>query len=97
LLGIYNEDKALYLDWFKKRDTIRSNEKNLIGLLINSRLGVTKEREKQLWEDTSSRYLGQSKYASLLATKDIWPTPDIGVQPRKPRTSSTPLIFLQGD
>jgi pimeloyl-ACP methyl ester carboxylesterase len=97
LLWIYNEDKALYLDWFKNRYTIRSNQKNLIGLLINSSLSVTKERENQLWADTASRYLGQSKFASLLATKDIWPTLDIGDELRKPVTSRIPVIFLQGD
>jgi len=97
LLWIYNEDKALYLDWFVNRYTIRSNQKNLIGLLINSSLSVTKERENQLWADTASRYLGQSKFASLLATKDIWPTLDIGDELRKPVTSRIPVIFLQGD
>jgi pimeloyl-ACP methyl ester carboxylesterase len=97
LLWIYNEDKALYLDWFKNRYTIRSNQKKLIGLLINSSLSVTKERENQLWADTASRYLGQNKFASLLATKDIWPTPDIGDELRKPVKSDIPVVFLQGD
>jgi pimeloyl-ACP methyl ester carboxylesterase len=97
LLWIYNEDKALYSDWFKNRYTIRSNQKTLIGPLINSSLSVTKERENQLWADTASRYLGQSKFASLLATTDIWPTPDVGDKLRKPVTSNIPIIFLQGD
>lgn len=97
LLWIYNENKALYLDWFKTRYTIRSNQKNLIVPLINSSLGVTKERENQLWADTASQYLGQNKFASLLATKDIWPTPDIGDELRKPVKSDIPVVFLQGD
>jgi pimeloyl-ACP methyl ester carboxylesterase len=97
LLWIYNDNKELYLDWFKKYYAIRSNQKKLIGLLINSSLGVTKERENQLWADTASRYLGQNKFASLLATKDIWPTPDIGDELRKPVKSNIPVVFLQGD
>lgn len=97
LLWIYNGNKDLYTDWFKNRYTIRSNKKKLIGLLINSSLGVTQEREKQLWSDTASRYLGQTKFASLLATKEIWPTPDIGDELRKPVKSDIPVIFLQGD
>lgn len=97
LLWIYNEDKALYSDWFKKRYTIGSNQKKLIGPLINSSLGVTKERENQLWADTAARYLGQSKFASLIATKYIWPTPDIGDELRKPVTSNIPVVFIQGD
>lgn len=97
LLWLYNDDKALYLDWFANRYTIRSNQKKLIGPLINSSLSVTKERENQLWADPASRYLGQSKFASLLATKDIWPTPDVGDELRKPVKSNIPVVFLQGD
>jgi pimeloyl-ACP methyl ester carboxylesterase len=97
LLWIYNDNKDLYLDFFKNYYAIRSNEKKLIGLLINSSLGVTKERADQLWADTASQYLGQSKFASLLATRDIWPTPDIGDDLRIPIKSDIPVVFLQGD
>lgn len=97
LIWIHNDNKDLYLDWFKKRYYTGTFQKKLIGLLINSSLGVTKERENQLWADTASRYIGQSKFASLLATKEIWPTPDIGDELRKPVKCDIPVVFLQGD
>ncbi len=70
---------------------------SLIGPLIDSSLGVTPERRHQLWTDPAVRYVGRDNFASYLATADLWPSPDVGDDFRRPELCEIPVVFAQGD
>ncbi len=69
----------------------------LIGPLIDSSLGVTPERRHQLWTDPAIRYLGRDNFSAYLATADIWPSPDMGDDFRRPVLCNIPVVFAQGN
>jgi pimeloyl-ACP methyl ester carboxylesterase len=75
----------------------RQSRMTLIGPLIDSSLGVTPERRYQLWTDPATRYLGRRNFAPYLATADIWPSPDVGDDFRRPVLCEIPVVFAQGD
>ena len=97
LLWIYNDDTELYTPYFKNVYSFKSAQKKLLNSLVNSSLGITEEREMKLRADTASRYISQASWAKLIATQDIWPTPDVGDSIRIPVQSDIPVVFVQGD
>lgn len=70
---------------------------DLIGYLIDTSLGVTRERQEQLWHDPATRYISRRNFAPGLATAPIWPTPDVGDRLRNPIQSEIPVVLAQGD
>ncbi len=71
----------------------------LIYPLIDSGIAVTEERRQQLLNDPATRYVSRntSNFASLEATADIWPSPDVGDDFRNPVESDIPVVFVHGD
>ena len=65
--------------------------------LIDSSTGVTAHRREQLWNDPDVRYVSRSNFAFLLATADIWPSPDLGDEFRNPIELDIPVVFIHGD
>ena len=69
----------------------------LIGVLIDTSLGVTAARRHQLWTDAATRFLGRDNFASYLATAEMWPSLDVGDKFRTPELCNIPVVFAQGD
>jgi pimeloyl-ACP methyl ester carboxylesterase len=82
--------------WARLRQRMRGTGV-LIHPLIDSSLGVTRERRDKLWNDPAVRYLSRKNFAFLLATSDIWPTADVGDEFREPQRSEIPVVFVNGD
>ncbi len=70
---------------------------SLIGPLIDSSLGVTEARRRQLWHDPATRYIGRDNFSRYLATAEFWPSPDVGDDFRTPVLCDIPVVFVQGD
>lgn len=65
--------------------------------LIDSSTGVTADRRAKLLNDPAVRYVSRSNFAKLLATADIWPSPDLGDEFRNPVQCDIPVVFIHGD
>lgn len=85
-----------YSGW-RSRRSHRIVPRTLIQPLIDSSLGVTEKRRKRLWSDPAVRYISRSNFAPLLATAEIWPSPDVGDDFRKPILCDVPVVFVNGD
>jgi pimeloyl-ACP methyl ester carboxylesterase len=75
----------------------RQVENPLLGVLIDTSLGVTPRREHLLRTDVGTEILGQWNFDSYLATADIWPSPDVGDEFRTEVVSRIPVVFTHGD
>lgn len=69
----------------------------IIGPLIDTSLGVTPERLKQLNSDPACEFLGKWNWTSYIASAGIWPTPDVGDDFRNPVQTPIPIILMHGD
>ena len=65
--------------------------------LIDSSTGITAERREKLLKDAAIRYVSRRNFAKLLATADIWPSPDLGDEFRNPIPCDIPVVFIHGD
>ena len=75
----------------------RQNELRLVGPLIDTSLGVTPGRERQLRSDPATAFLGQWNWDGYIASADIWPSADVGDDFRTPVVTPISVIFAQGD
>jgi pimeloyl-ACP methyl ester carboxylesterase len=75
----------------------RASPVKLIGPLADSSLGVTADREHQMRTDPALDLLGSWNFEANLVSAPDWPTPDMGDTVRRPRVTSTPVIFVHGD
>ena len=82
--------------WARPRGRAWGNAELLLHL-IDSSLGVTPERREKLWNDPAIRYLSRKGFAPLIATADIWPSPDVGDEFRTPIKCDIPIVFVNGD
>ena len=69
----------------------------LIYSLMDSSLGVTADRKEELLNDPANRYVSPSEIMKMLATADIWPSPDVGDEFRRPVECDVPVLFVHGD
>ncbi|MBN37162.1 MAG: hypothetical protein CMI29_01730 [Opitutae bacterium] len=76
---------------------LRVLPRTLLQPLIDSSLGTTEKRRWKLWNDPATRYLSRSNFAPLLATAEIWPSPDVGDDFRIPVRCEVPVVFVNGD
>jgi pimeloyl-ACP methyl ester carboxylesterase len=65
--------------------------------LIDSSLGVSAARGRRLASDPAIRVLGRWGFAVHQATRDAWPSRDLGDDLRRFVTSPIPLVMVQGD
>jgi len=87
-----------YEAWGKDAITDRASEKrSLINPLINIGLDMSAERKALLQTDSALPIIGGWNFASYLATKGEWATPDPGDAFRRPVRDPTPVLFVQGD
>ena len=97
LLSLYHERYDAWAATVLGKRRRRQDELKLIGPLIDTSLGVTPKRERQLRGDPATEFLGQWNWDSYIATAEIWPSPDVGDNFRTPVKTSIPVIFIQGD
>ena len=77
--------------------TLHVVPRTLLQPLVDSSLGATQLRRDKLWNDPAVRYLSRSNFAPLMATADIWPSPDVGDAFRTPVRCDVPVVFVNGD
>ena len=82
--------------WANPR-VLRVLPRTLLQPLIDSSLGTTPQRRRKLWNDPAVRYLSRSNFAPLMATAEIWPSPDVGDAFRTPVRCDIPTVFVNGD
>jgi pimeloyl-ACP methyl ester carboxylesterase len=92
----YRHYDAWALSVLKMRHTHQGTLR-LIGPLIDTSLGVSAKRERELKSDPGARFLGQWNWDSYIASADIWPSPDVGDDFRVAIKNPIPIIFAQGD
>ncbi|WP_331645327.1 alpha/beta hydrolase [Luteibacter sp.] len=95
MLAIYH---GHYEAW--ARETLENRSAapvTLIGPLADSSLGATPERTYLLRTDPAVDLLGTWNYEANFASADLWPTPDMGDDVRRPRVTATPVVFVHGD
>ncbi|MBI3828592.1 MAG: alpha/beta fold hydrolase [Planctomycetes bacterium] len=97
ILSLYHEHYAAWALAVAGRRRSRSMEQKLVGPAIDTSLGVTPEREKQLRTDPATEFLGQWNWDAYIASAEIWPSPDVGNDFRIPVETSVPVVFAQGD
>ena len=97
ILSLYYEHYDAWAASVLAKRRSHANNMRLIGPLIDTSLGVTPKREKQLRTDPATEYLGQWNFDACLATADIWPTADVGDDFRTPVETPIPVLFLHGD
>ena len=97
LLSLYHQHYDAWALSVIGRRRAHQAEQKMIGPLIDTSLGVTPEREKQLRSDPATEFLGQWNWDAYIASKDIWPTDDVGDDFRTPVKTEIPVLFLQGD
>lgn len=95
ILAFYYGHHESWIEKFSQSQT--PEEVRLVGPLIDSSLGVTPSRRYRLWTDPATRFLGRGNFAAYLATADIWPSPDVGDDFRRPAVNDIPAVFAQGD
>jgi pimeloyl-ACP methyl ester carboxylesterase len=87
-----------YEAWGRDAIADRAAEKrSLINPLINIGLDMSAERKALLQNDPALPIIGSWNFASYLATKGEWATPDAGDTFRRPVRDLTPVLFVQGD
>ena len=95
ILSLFHEH---YEDWapavLKRR--LYPEDTKLIGPLIDTALGYTAERERQLRSDPAREFVGEWNWHAYTATKDIWPTADVGDDFRLPKECPIPVLFHHG-
>jgi pimeloyl-ACP methyl ester carboxylesterase len=97
LLSLYYQHyDAWALSVLKQRHS-RPGTLRLVGPLIDTSLGVTPARERELRNDPATQFFGQWNWDAYIASADIWPTPDVGDDFRVPVKNPVPIIFAQGD
>lgn len=69
----------------------------LIGPLIDTSLGVTPQRLRQLRADPALTWIGNGGFEPYLAAAGAWPTPDLGNEFRGMAPSATPVMLVHGD
>ncbi|NID15035.1 alpha/beta hydrolase [Luteibacter yeojuensis] len=87
-----------YDEW--ARDSIgwrAAEDRSLINPLVNIGLDMSAERKDLLWTDPALPIVGGWNFASYLATKGEWATPDPGDAFRHAVQDPTPILFVQGD
>ena len=87
-----------YEDW--AQDVARERQAEtvkLIGPLIDTSLGITPQRLRQLRSDPAAAWIGRSGFAPYLAAADAWPTPDMGDVFRTMTPSPIPVLLVHGD
>ncbi|MDI1475478.1 alpha/beta fold hydrolase [Polyangium sp. y55x31] len=75
----------------------QATKTKLIGPLIDSSLGVTAARERQLRTDPAVEMLGTWNFESNIASAPDWPTRDMGDVLREPAPCPIPVVFVHGD
>jgi len=85
-----------YEGWASPR-TLRVLPRTLLQPLIDSSLSTTENRRRKLWDDPAVRFLSRSNFAPLMATAEIWPSPDVGDEFRNPVRCDVPVVFVNGD
>jgi len=97
ILSLYHEHYEEWAATVAARRHAHSAVLTLIGPLIDSSLGVTPERERELRADPATAFLGRWNWESYIAAKDVWPSPDMGDDFRTPVTTNVPVLFANGD
>ncbi len=69
----------------------------LLQAMIDSSLNTTPARREQLWNDPAVRYLSRRNFAGLMASAEVWPSPDVGDEFRTPVKCDVPVVFVNGD
>ncbi|TWI67473.1 TAP-like protein [Pseudoduganella lurida] len=69
----------------------------LIGPLIDTSLGITPGRLRQLRSDPAAAWTGTGGFEPYLAAADAWPTPDMGDDFRTMTPSPIPVLLVHGD
>lgn len=97
LLSLYHEHYDKWAAAVLARRKSHTQDLRLIGSLIDTSLGVTPARERQLRNDPATAFLGQWNWDAYIASADIWPTDDVGDDFRTAIRCEIPVIFAQGD
>src|SRR6185369_6921737 len=97
LLSLYYEHYDRWARSVLRGRSDHEEETAIIGILIDSSLGVTPTREFRLRMDPAVVFLGQWQLAPLKAVADIWPSPDVGDAFRTEVVSRIPVVFVNGD
>jgi len=97
LLSLYYEHYDRWARSVLKERSDHEEDTALIGILIDSSLGVTPKRELRLRRDPAVGFLGLWQLAPLEAVADIWPSPDVGDAFRTEVVSPIPVVFVNGD
>lgn len=97
VLSLYHEHYDTWAAAVLAKRKARTDDVKLIGPLVDTSLGVTPKREKQLRSDPATEFLGQWNWEAYIASAEIWPTADVGDDFRTPVETSIPVIFAQGD
>ena len=69
----------------------------LLQAMIDSSLNTTPARRQRLWNDPAVRYLSRRNFAGLMASAEVWPSPDVGDEFRTPVKCDVPVVFINGD
>ncbi len=69
----------------------------LIGPLIDTSLGVTPARQHLLRTDAGVEFMGWWDFDSYIASRPLWPSPDVGDDFRTPVLTNIPVLFIHGD
>lgn len=69
----------------------------LVGPLIDTSLGVTPGRLRQLRADPALAWFGSGDFEPSIAAAEVWPTPDMGDTFRTQGPSPIPLLMVHGD
>lgn len=97
ILSLYYEHYDAWAQVAIEKRRSHQTDLRVIGPLIDTSLGVTPEREKQLRSDPAVAYLGQWNWNAYIASADIWPTADMGDDFRTPVQTPIPVLFMHGD
>ncbi len=97
ILELYHGRTQRFVVQATMQRLVTQRQLRLIGPLIDSSLGVTPERRYQLETDPATRYLSRRNFAPYLASADLWPSPDVGDDFRRPVRCDTPVVFAHGD
>jgi pimeloyl-ACP methyl ester carboxylesterase len=95
ILSLYH---GHYDEWARQTlEDRRAAPAKLIGLLADSSMGVTAEREQLMRTDPAVDLLGTWNFEANLVSAPLWPTPDMGDAVRRPRVTPIPVVFVHGD